>query len=461
MADYDILSPPRVGETFNAHIHEIRGGHGIIHTKDSYIDIGPVRRDAVGEWIQALKLPGGYARCNTQKVTWDDYLEKIEERFPHDLPFGPGGENLKNALRSHPPEIEEKYAIKSYHSLHEKPNLSWVEKQAHHADAPPGSIEVGDVHTVVVDRISGGGNAMVSVGEHEFNIGKENVDRGDEVDVEILAEGFAKRLTDQSRNDYSTSSLPDSLDVGDTYTVEIERFTEDDDAIVVIQDHEFNLGSVKALPGMEAEIKITSPDTAECLTESFRPTAEQDTSESPATTSTTEETPTTDSEPDAEPSPEPSPTSSEPAAAKAGEAATASAEPPTDTPSAPTPPKPEPTDLTELRKQAEADAEENVTIETPERTSIPEYTRSTKIRRYVKARADGVCEGCDQPAPFTSKTGKPYLHAHHVHELSDGGSDTIDTVIALCPNCHYRVHHGEEGDTYNQQLIDKLEEMEN
>jgi len=76
------------------------------------------------------------------------------------------------------------------------------------------------------------------------------------------------------------------------------------------------------------------------------------------------------------------------------------------------------------------------------------------------ARADGVCEGCGEEAPFTSKTGDPYLHAHHIYELSDGGSDAPDTVIALCPNCHYRVHHGMNGDEYNKELRQKLDEIE-
>ncbi|MDS0474354.1 HNH endonuclease [Natrinema sp. 1APR25-10V2] len=118
-------------------------------------------------------------------------------------------------------------------------------------------------------------------------------------------------------------------------------------------------------------------------------------------------------------------------------------------------------DISRLREQAEKSAVEEV----PERVSsstqkVPEYTRSRKIRRYVLARANGFCEGCGDPAPFTSKTGDPYLHAHHIHELSNGGSDTPDTVIALCPNCHYRVHHGDDGDDYNQELFEIVQGLE-
>jgi len=118
-------------------------------------------------------------------------------------------------------------------------------------------------------------------------------------------------------------------------------------------------------------------------------------------------------------------------------------------------------DINQLRKEAEEDAVDEVeqTISTITSTKS-QYSRSTKVKNYVKARADGTCEGCGEPAPFTSTTGEPYLHAHHVHELSDGGSDTPDTVIALCPNCHYRVHHGEDGDEYNQELLEILQEKE-
>lgn len=114
-----------------------------------------------------------------------------------------------------------------------------------------------------------------------------------------------------------------------------------------------------------------------------------------------------------------------------------------------------------ISTKSDQDAGEQV----PEKTTTTtyqtvQYSRSEKTKEYVKSRADGVCEGCGDPAPFTSKTGDPYLHAHHVHELSDGGSDTPETVIALCPNCHYRVHHGEDGREYNEELIERLADIE-
>lgn len=119
-------------------------------------------------------------------------------------------------------------------------------------------------------------------------------------------------------------------------------------------------------------------------------------------------------------------------------------------------------DLKELRSKArESESEDPSRIDREgTRSQTQEYNRSPKVREYVKRRADGTCEGCGKPAPFISKTGDPYLHAHHIQELSDGGQDTIESVIALCPNCHYRVHHGEDGDKYNQDLLEIVHNLE-
>jgi len=72
-----------------------------------------------------------------------------------------------------------------------------------------------------------------------------------------------------------------------------------------------------------------------------------------------------------------------------------------------------------------------------------QYIRDPIIVEYVKRKANGICQDCHQPAPFINKkTGEPYLEIHHIVPLSQGGSDTIDNVIALCPNCHRKRHYG-------------------
>lgn len=117
--------------------------------------------------------------------------------------------------------------------------------------------------------------------------------------------------------------------------------------------------------------------------------------------------------------------------------------------------------INELRSKAQEAATEEVSTNVTESTSkTVSYSRSPEVREYVKARADGICEGCAEPAPFTSTTGEPYLQTHHIHELSDGGSDTPENVAALCPNCHYRIHHGEDGEEYNNNLLTKIQAIE-
>jgi 5-methylcytosine-specific restriction protein A len=86
--------------------------------------------------------------------------------------------------------------------------------------------------------------------------------------------------------------------------------------------------------------------------------------------------------------------------------------------------------------------------------------RSRAIRDYVVARANGHCEGCRVSAPFKRPNGVPYLEPHHIRRLTDGGPDDPHFVIALCPNCHRRVHSGADGRTYNDGLLSSMKVIE-
>lgn len=88
------------------------------------------------------------------------------------------------------------------------------------------------------------------------------------------------------------------------------------------------------------------------------------------------------------------------------------------------------------------------------------YERSRHVRDYVLARAIGLCEGCNEEAPFLRKNGQPYLEPHHIRHISDGGPDDPNYVIALCPTCHRRVHHGIDGKSYNEQFLKKMPTIE-
>lgn len=87
--------------------------------------------------------------------------------------------------------------------------------------------------------------------------------------------------------------------------------------------------------------------------------------------------------------------------------------------------------------------------------------RSEAVRLYVFRRANGVCEGCAQPAPFRrQRDGTPYLEPHHMRRLADGGPDHPASVAAICPNCHRRVHSGEDGDVFNRELAQRIAALE-
>jgi 5-methylcytosine-specific restriction enzyme A len=62
------------------------------------------------------------------------------------------------------------------------------------------------------------------------------------------------------------------------------------------------------------------------------------------------------------------------------------------------------------------------------------------VAEYAKRRADGICQLCNRPAPFKDRNGEPFLEIHHIVPLAQGGSDIIGNVVALCPNCHRKMH---------------------
>lgn len=68
------------------------------------------------------------------------------------------------------------------------------------------------------------------------------------------------------------------------------------------------------------------------------------------------------------------------------------------------------------------------------------YERNEYVSELAKRRAIGICQLCEQPAPFKDKKGEPFLESHHIVWLSKGGDDTIENTVALCPNCHRKMH---------------------
>ncbi|WP_265516582.1 HNH endonuclease [Nitratireductor luteus] len=72
-----------------------------------------------------------------------------------------------------------------------------------------------------------------------------------------------------------------------------------------------------------------------------------------------------------------------------------------------------------------------------------EFIRSEHVIAERLEIAGHHCESCGKEAPFLrNSNGLAYLEVHHKKPLSEGGLDTVENTIALCPNCHRREHHG-------------------
>jgi 5-methylcytosine-specific restriction enzyme A len=72
------------------------------------------------------------------------------------------------------------------------------------------------------------------------------------------------------------------------------------------------------------------------------------------------------------------------------------------------------------------------------------FARNADVVAEVLARAAGTCERCAKAAPFLRRRdASPYLEVHHREQLADGGEDTVENAIALCPNCHRELHYGQ------------------
>lgn len=379
------------------------------------------------------------------------------------------------------------------------------------------------VFTAEIDRISSSGNGIVVVDGNHMNIGPITRDAvGKEAIIKKLNGGFgvclhkSMRADDYVRkhpsdiSDKDLTDLPENyplkirdagkgwkyVEPGEEYTTTIHHTSRAGDGIIRIPEEDGNERSVNIGPvvqgtaGEKVTVKKFDNQFAVCLTESVRAKnyiqnhpKNRDTRTD--TAAETEDTDPTSSEPEPQTTPGTESTDNDTPAQPGTKTGQQSTSPEQQTDSQETEKKggQEPEDnkpevsptsadtdtggtedtlsTSQLRKQAEEAATEEVPQGTARsQQSKPEYTRSPEVKGYVKARADGTCEGCGEPAPFTSTTGEPYLHVHHIHELSDGGSDTPDTVIALCPNCHYRVHHGEDGDDYNDELLAVVKEKE-
>jgi len=427
---------PHIGETITAKIDRVVSGNGIIEFKEGSINVGPVREDAVGKTITAKRVSNVYGVCKTPDVVAENYwttfgwLERmVDSEGTHPTAVA-DAENLPSSIEN---EAGDENEIKNIEDV----SIEHISK--------------GVVFTSEIDRISSSGNGIIEKEEGHINIGPVIEDAvGSKITARMEGDSFArcmsKNLTvsdyDKKYEELTTPSHPSSTS---------SNSSSSPDTLPPIDERSSDQsGSSTFCSQCGSLIYLNEGGNRICSSCGYKESDSDDNkkTEKESNRANEDETITEDNSPNKEkekvknhkssnnfhPSGENKNTSSKSKGSS---------------------------DKKELRKKAEEESVEEV----PQGSSTtqhntPTYNRSQAVKDYVKARADGICEGCGDPAPFVSKAGEPYLHAHHIHELSDGGSDTPDTVVALCPNCHYQVHHGADGDRYNKELLKVVQSKE-
>lgn len=90
---------------------------------------------------------------------------------------------------------------------------------------------------------------------------------------------------------------------------------------------------------------------------------------------------------------------------------------------------------------------------------VTEYERDPKVKAWVLHNSGGTCELCGRQGPFVGTDGSRFLELHHVVPLSEGGPDTTENAVALCPNCHRHVHYGEDRTERTEVLYRRLSRL--
>ncbi|MEU6929851.1 HNH endonuclease [Streptomyces sp. NPDC046374] len=114
------------------------------------------------------------------------------------------------------------------------------------------------------------------------------------------------------------------------------------------------------------------------------------------------------------------------------------------------------TPMDEYRRLTEAARRTEATrITRSKLTTVERFLRSAAARNAVILRSRGLCENLDclgHPLERTDK-GAPLLEVDHVNDISKGGGDSPETMVALCPNCHALKTRGSGRKELRRQLL--------
>lgn len=71
--------------------------------------------------------------------------------------------------------------------------------------------------------------------------------------------------------------------------------------------------------------------------------------------------------------------------------------------------------------------------------TIVYFKRNKEIVKSLKELYDNKCQICQ--FTFKKDNGENYSETHHVIPLGQNGSDKIENMVVLCPNCHRQLHY--------------------
>ncbi len=93
-------------------------------------------------------------------------------------------------------------------------------------------------------------------------------------------------------------------------------------------------------------------------------------------------------------------------------------------------------------------------------SSSNQYFRDPAVRAWVLELSNGNCEACGEVAPFNSDDGSAFLETHHMKRLADDGPDVVENAVAICPNCHRRLHYSADRQEFMEMVFEKIDRLE-
>jgi len=94
-------------------------------------------------------------------------------------------------------------------------------------------------------------------------------------------------------------------------------------------------------------------------------------------------------------------------------------------------------EIDELLKKA-SELKQNQTEYKTIEVNVP--VRNVYLPVIVKKLAKGKCMLYGEELNYEDSLGLPYLEVHHIKWISQGGLDDLSNMVALCPNCHKKMH---------------------